>query len=120
VLFIDGRKLGTLIQGSRKQKELSAKELERMATAYRQFARTSPPEAQPGFSRAVNVQEIRDHGYALTPGRYVGSQDPDDLDEAVDETVRRLTATLLDGLDRGDELTAKIRSALSRLAWEAQ
>jgi type I restriction enzyme M protein len=37
ILFIDGRKLGTLIPGSRKQKQLSAQEIEQMATAYRQF-----------------------------------------------------------------------------------
>jgi type I restriction enzyme M protein len=31
ILFIDGRKLGALIPGSRKQKQLSAEEVERMA-----------------------------------------------------------------------------------------
>src|SRR5439155_10079245 len=43
ILFIDGRKLGTLIPGSRKQKQLTAEEIERMAAVYRQFKRERAP-----------------------------------------------------------------------------
>jgi type I restriction enzyme M protein len=39
VLFLDGRKLGALIPGSRKQKQLADAEVERLAAAYRQFRR---------------------------------------------------------------------------------
>ena len=37
VLFIDGRKLGTLIPGSRKQKQLSDEEIEKVAAVHRRF-----------------------------------------------------------------------------------
>src|ERR1039457_7066304 len=40
ILFLDGRKLGSLIPGSRKQKELAGEEVERMAAVYRTFRRT--------------------------------------------------------------------------------
>ena len=39
MLFIDGRKLGTLIPGSRKQKELSADDIGRVAGLYNLFKR---------------------------------------------------------------------------------
>ena len=42
VLFIDGRKLGALIPGSRKQKQLTDEEIERIAGVYRQFRKTAP------------------------------------------------------------------------------
>ena len=28
----------------------------------------------PGFCRSVKLEEIREHGYVLTPGRYVGAE----------------------------------------------
>jgi len=49
ILFIDGRKLGSLIPGSRKQKQLSAEEIERMAAVHRQFKRERAPDAVPGL-----------------------------------------------------------------------
>ena len=49
VLFIDGRKLGTLIPGSRKQKQLSAEEIERIAGVYRKFRRSEKPDDEPRF-----------------------------------------------------------------------
>ena len=48
VLFIDGRKLGTFIPGSRKQKELSLEEVRKVADIYRIFKRERSPDAIPG------------------------------------------------------------------------
>ncbi len=50
VLFIDARGLGTLIPGSRKQKQLSEQEIEDIADVYRRFKRamrTSASQASP-------------------------------------------------------------------------
>ena len=69
----DGRKLGTLIPGSRKQKELSADKVEKVAAVYRQFRCKGIPDEVPGFCKAAKLDEIREHKYALTPGRYVGA-----------------------------------------------
>src|SRR5207302_6784939 len=94
ILFLDGRNLGSLISGSRKQKELAAEEIERMAAVYRAFKRTGTPEAVPGFCRVATVDEVRTHGYALTPGRYVGSPESDDDEEPFEEKMPRLVAEL--------------------------
>src|SRR5205085_6094935 len=97
ILFIDGRKLGVLIPGSRKQKQLSDDEIEKVAAVYRQFRRASHVSGGsslevPGFCKVATVAEIRDHKYALTPGRYVGAADDDTDDEPFEEKLTRLTA----------------------------
>ena len=53
ILFIDGRKLGALIPGSRKQKQLSEDELEKIATVYRTFKRDGVPEEIAGFCKVA-------------------------------------------------------------------
>jgi type I restriction enzyme M protein len=108
IMFIDGSKLGTLIPGSRKQKELTAGEIETMASVYRNFKRTETPEAVPGFCRAVPVEEVRTHGYALTPGRYVGSPDADEDEESFEERMPRLIAELELQFEKSHALEAAI------------
>jgi type I restriction enzyme M protein len=56
-----------------------------------------------------------EHGYVLTPGRYVGAQDVDEDDEPLDEKVTRLTKELLDTFDESDRLQKRVRASLGRL-----
>lgn len=115
ILFIDGRKLGALIPGSRKQKELTAEEIERVAAVYRTFRRTGPPEPVAGFCRVAALDEVRAHKYALTPGRYVGSPDGDEDEEAYEEKLPRLAAELYAQFDQAAELAAAIRRNLGEV-----
>ncbi len=85
ILFIDGREFGALIQGSRKQKELSDQDVEKLATPYREFRRIGRPASVQGFCSVATLQEIRDQKYALTPSRYVGSVELADEDEPFEE-----------------------------------
>lgn len=94
ILFLDGRKLGALIPGSRKQKQLTAEELERMASVYRQYRRKSRPDDVAGFCKVATLAEAREHNYALTPGRYVGAEDLDDNDEPFEDRLPKLVATI--------------------------
>ena len=88
ILFIDGRKLGALIPGSRKQKELSEADLEQVTAVYRQFKHIGMPDTVAGFCRVVKLEEIRDeHKYSLSPGRYVGSANGDDEEEDFEERM---------------------------------
>ena len=89
VLFIDGRRLGSLIPGSRKQKQLSLDEIERIAGTYRLFKSEYAPEAVLGFSAVATLERIREYNYALTPGRYVGASDEGGEDEPFEERFPR-------------------------------
>lgn len=75
VLFIDARKLGSMI--SRVQCELTDEVIERIANtvaAWRGDSSTEESYADiAGFCRSVTLVEIAEHGHVLTPGRYVGA-----------------------------------------------
>lgn len=112
VLFLDGRKLGALMPGSRTQRHLTADEVERLAGAYRQFRRTGRSADVPGFCRVATTEEVRGHGYALTPGRYVGSGPGDPEGEPFEEAFPQLVAELTAQMHDGAKLDAAIRQAL--------
>ena len=114
ILFIDGRKLGALIPGSRKQKQLQDEELQRIAGVYQQFRRTGFDEQIRGFARVATLEEVRGHRYSLTPGRYVGTAenelDGDDL--TFDERFPTLVATLSEQFAHSARLAGSIESLL--------
>lgn len=115
ILFIDARNLGTLINGSRKQKQLADAEIERISAVYHQFKYQGVPDSLPGFSKAVTLSEVRDQKYALTPGRYVGSSDSIEDEEIFEEKVDRLTRALYSQLDDSAQLDVLIRASLKDL-----
>jgi type I restriction enzyme M protein len=71
-----------------------------------------------GFCRSVRLEEIREHGYVLTPGRYVGAEAVADDDEAFAEKMERLTSLLSEQMAKGAELDAVIRHKLGGLGYE--
>ena len=95
-----------MIQGSRKQKELTADEIERVAAVCRTFRRTGKPEAVAGFCRVATLDEVREHKYALTPGRYVGSPDGEEDEEDFEEKLSRLVTKLLGQFEEAGQLEA--------------
>lgn len=111
VLFIDARKMGTLIPGSRKQKELSAEEIARIASTY--HAWRGEPHAGtyadvPGFSKSAGIDEIAGHNFILTPGRYVGSDRTAQSDQEFADIFGALKVSLLKTIEEGQELDKKI------------
>ncbi|RPI39182.1 MAG: SAM-dependent DNA methyltransferase, partial [Betaproteobacteria bacterium] len=115
VLFIDGRKLGTLIPGSRKQKQLSTEDIERVATIYRQFKKSAAPKEMRAFCRVATLDEIRASGYALSCGRYVGSAEADDDGMPIDQRLKRLIADVRTSLQESLHLQQRIERVLCRI-----
>ncbi|MCP5279466.1 MAG: SAM-dependent DNA methyltransferase [Thiobacillus sp.] len=118
-LFIDARKLGTM--QTRVLRVFEDEDIAKIANAvhaWRQDGETSEPYADvPGFCRAVKLAEIAEHGYVLTPGRYVGAEEAEDDDEAFTDKMERLTAQLAEQMEKGQELDAVIRERLGRLGY---
>jgi type I restriction enzyme M protein len=75
-LFIDARRLG--IMTDRTHKELTDSDIQSVVDAYhrwRGISKTGNLEKYtdiPGFCHSATIQEIREHKFALVPGRYVG------------------------------------------------
>lgn len=120
ILFIDGRKLGALIPGSRKQKQLSAEELERIASVYQEYRCKGVPEEIPGFCKVASLADIQGHNYALTPGRYVGAEVAEEDDETFEEKMIRLVGQL--GKEMGDSkrLDDEIRRNLAGIGFNVK
>ena len=128
VLFIDARKLATMI--SRVQGDLADEVIERIATtvaAWRGEALDADSKIDscsrngyvdiPGFCRSVALAEIAQHGHVLTPGRYVGAEAVEDDDEAFADKMQKLTEKLGEQMAKGAELDAVIRQKLEGLGY---
>lgn len=79
VLLIDARKLGALIPGSRKQKQLSADEVARIARTYHSWRGEADEGGYgdvPGFCKAARRDEIGAHNFVLTPAATSGPARP--------------------------------------------
>ncbi len=94
ILFLDGRQLGSLISGSRKQRFLTAEEIEKMVAAYRTFKSSGHPETVSGFCRVASVDDVKAQNCTLTVGRYVGSPESDIEEESYETKMPRLKLKL--------------------------
>lgn len=120
ILFIDGRKLGTLIPGSRKQKQLSPEDVEQIAAVYREYRRTGVPAEVPGFCKVASSDEVREHRYALTPGRYVGAEEVEEDDEGFEEKMQRLVGQLGKEMVESARLDEEIRRNIAEIGFADQ
>jgi type I restriction enzyme M protein len=115
MLFIDARKMGMLIPGSRKQKQFSPEEIARIAAAYHAWrgeADAGDYEDVPGFCKAATCDEIAAHNFVLTPGRYVGAGAAEEDDEPFEEKFARLKGELLAQFAEGRGLEREIEKRL--------
>lgn len=114
VLFIDARKLGTL--ETRRLRVLTDDDIAMIAGAYHAWRNHDGDyEDIRGFVRSASVEEIKQHDFVLTPGRYVGAQEVEADGEPIDEKIARLTKELYAEFDRGRELEDEIRRRLEAL-----
>ena len=66
----------------------------------------------PGFCKNATTEEIKEHGYVLTPGRYVGAAEIEDDGVPFEEKMTELSATLYEQFAEADRLEAAIRKNL--------
>jgi type I restriction enzyme M protein len=113
-LFIDARKLGTLID--RVHRELLEADLERISGTYHRWRRAGGDyEDVPGFCKSATTAAIAAHGHVLTPGRYVGAEEVADDGEPFEEKMPRLVAELQAQFAESAKLEATIMANLKRL-----
>jgi len=71
-----------------------------------------------GFCKAAAIDEVREHEYILTPGRYVGIEDSVEDDEPFEEKMERLTGELARMFAKSRELEEEIRKNLGKIGFE--
>lgn len=117
-LFIDARKMGSLVD--RIHKELSDEDIAKIAATYhawRSEKGAGKYEDIPGFCKSTALEDIREHGHVLTPGRYVGAEAAEDDGEPFGEKMERLSTQLQEQFAESDKLEAVIKKNLKRLGY---
>jgi type I restriction enzyme M protein len=117
-LFIDARKLGVLVD--RVHRKLADYDIARIAGIYHAWRREKGARAYediPGFCKSAGLEEMRQHGHVLTPGRYVGAEELEDGDELFDDKMKRLANVLRNQVDEAARLDAMIFGSLERLGY---
>ena len=115
-LFIDARKLGVMID--RVHRELTDADITRIADTYQAWRGDEGADEYvdvPGFCKGVTLNEIRAHGYVLTPGRYVGAATQEDDTEAFEDTIAHLTKKLTEQIAEARRLDAVIVENLEKI-----
>jgi type I restriction enzyme M protein len=116
ILFIDARKLGHMVDRTRK--EFSDTDIAMITRAYHAWRGETDAGAYedvPGFCKSASLDEVKGHGYVLTPGRYVGTADIEDDDLPFEERFSTLADTLTTQIDKSEILNKAVKNALVRI-----
>jgi len=121
VLFVDARELGAMVD--RRHRELTSSDIKKIADVYHSW-RGEPIDGMqvtyanvPGFCRATKLDEIRKQNYALTPGRYVGSEEEKKDEEAFEEQLQKLIAEITTRFEDSKHLEEEIVKNLKGLRY---
>jgi type I restriction enzyme M protein len=117
VLFIDARNMGVMID--RRHRELSDDEITKITGLYHAWrSKGGKYKDVAGFCKSAKLAEIQKHGHILTPGRYVGTAEVEEDDEAFDDKMKRLTGELSEQFKQSDKLETEIKKNLKGLGFE--
>jgi type I restriction enzyme M protein len=132
-LFIDARKIGSMI--SRTQKELTDDDIAGIAATYHAWRNELvvppsggsdgdrlKPELQtfediPGYCKSATIDDMRKHDYVLTPGRYVGAAALEDDGIPFETKMTEMSQTLYAQMAESAKLDEVIRKNLEGLGY---
>jgi type I restriction enzyme M protein len=118
VLFIDVRQMGVMVDRTRR--ELTGADIAKITATYHAWRGEAESEQYTdvaGFCKAASLDEIRKHGYVLTPGRYVGAMEVKDDGQPFAEKMVQLTGQLEAQFIEGAKLDAAILKNLAELGY---
>ena len=126
-LFIDARQLGQMetrtlrvlsgVNGFPAPPDSDIGRIVRTYHAWRGEAEAGTYEDALGFCKSVTLDDIKKHGYVLTPGRYVGAAENEDDGEPFSKKMPRLTAELQECFAEAHQLEIQIKSNLEALGY---
>lgn len=117
-LFIDARKMGTLID--RVHRELTDEDVTKIASTYHAWRgdkEAGEYEDVAGFCKSASLEEIQSHGHVLTPGRYVGAEEVEDDGEPFEDKMKRLVGELTEQFAESARLESAIKANLRGLGY---
>ena len=116
ILFIDARKLGQMVDRTRK--EFSDEDITKIAGTYHAW-RGEPGanvyEDASGFCKVATLEETREHNHVLTPGRYVGAAEAETDGVPFKVRFAELKETLAEQFAEAEELNVHIQKKLEKI-----
>jgi type I restriction enzyme M protein len=117
ILFIDARHLGEMID--RRHRELNEEDIRKIADTYHQWRNVDGNfEDIKGFCKSAKLEDVREHEYVLTPGRYVGIEDVEDDGIPFEEKMDNMTSELGELFAKSRRLEDEIRKNLGGIGYE--
>lgn len=117
ILFIDARNLGTMVD--RRHRELSQEDVNKISDTYHNWRNIEGQyEDVQGFCKAAKMEEVREHEYVLTPGRYVGIEEQEDDGVPFEEKMENLTSELGELFAKSRRLEDEIRKNLGGIGYD--
>jgi type I restriction enzyme M protein len=116
ILFIDARKMGRMVD--RAHAELTEEDIQKIADTYHSWRGDKGSKKYAdvkGFCKSAKLEEIKSHGYVLTPGRFVGAEDIVDDGAPFEESFPLLTSKVLQLFNESQNLQNEIRSVMAKL-----
>ena len=118
ILFIDARKLGTMID--RRRKELTTEDISKISRCYHSWRGLNHFDYQDinGFCKSSSTTDIQQNDYVLTPGRYVGFMENGLDEDLFEKQMSQLTLDLSTSLQESNKLDTEIKKYLESLGWK--
>ena len=116
VLFIDARNMGYM--ETRRHRELKDEEVKKIYETYHAWKKDENYTNEEGFSYSATLDEIREHDYVLTPGRYVGIEEEEDDGISFEEKFDKISNELLELFKESEELEKIIKENLKVISNE--
>lgn len=120
VLFIDAKNIFTKID--RAHHEFTDEQIQQIADIvrkYRQEEGAGKYKDIKGLCKVATIDEIRENGYSLTPGRYVGVKSPEEEEYDFGERLKELNIELNKLNDKarklGNEIDGNLRKVLGSI-----
>lgn len=121
ILFIDARQMGEMVDKT--ERILTDADLATIADTYHAWRGTASAQEeeltykdQAGFCFSAELETVRQHGYVLTPGRYVGAITTEEEDaEAVADRIASLTEELYGLFEKSETLAKTVREQLGAI-----
>ena len=119
-LFIDARKIGSMISNT--QKELLADDIAAIAKTYHAWRGEKKDlpdgeaggnyEDEAGYCKSATLEDMRKHDFVLTPGRYVGAAALEDDGIPFETKMTEMSQTLYGQMEESAKLDEVIRKNL--------
>jgi type I restriction enzyme M protein len=128
ILFIDARNMGYMVDRTRRELSFDPddpnSDIVKIADMYHAWRgeqdaidRQGEYEDVAGFCKSAKLEEVREHGYILTPGRYVGAADIEDDGISFEEKMAAYTADLAAQFEESKTLEQKIKENLAKVGY---